>query len=545
MNTAHAHTSPPADGLAGFRAHWRDDLRAGFLVFLIALPLCLGISMASGFPPFAGVLTAMIGGLIVSPIMGARMTIKGPAAGLIVIALGAVEELGRGDNLLGYKLALATIVVAGVIQVGFGLLRAGRLGDLFPSSAVHGMLAAIGIIIASKQIHVALGVRPEAREPLGLIAEIPHSLARMNEEIAAIGVGSLVILFVWPLVAGRFARIIPGQMIVVGAGIIAGYIFDLGHEHRFSSLFGPQDVGPRFLVAVPQSLLRVVTFPDFSRVLSGASIKYVVMFALVGSIESLASAKAIDTLDPYHRRSDLDRDLIATGVGNTIAGLVGGLPMISEIVRSSANVANGARTRWANWHHGGMLVTFVCLVPGLVHRIPLAALAAMLIFTGWRLASPKQFAHALDIGLEQLVTFLATVIATLAVDLLAGIAVGILFEAASHVGRGVPFKGMFKFSVVRTDALTSTTLRVGDAAVFTNWLGFSAALAAVPLDRRLTVDFTDTLLVDHSVLERLDEMMRERTHAGGELVVVGLENHKPMSPHPLSSRVRPRPALAR
>jgi MFS superfamily sulfate permease-like transporter len=541
MNSA---TPTPSDGLAGFRAHWREDMRAGFLVFLIALPLCLGISMASGFPPFAGVLTAILGGLVVSPIMGARMTIKGPAAGLIVIALGAVEELGHGNNALGYKLALAAIAIAGVIQVGFGLVRAGRLGDLFPSSAVHGMLAAIGIIIASKQIHVALGVRPTAKEPLGLIAEIPHSIAHMNEEIAIIGVGSLVILFVWPLLARRLSKVIPGQMVVVIAGILAGYAFDLAHEHRFSSLFGPQDVGPRFLVAVPESLLRVVTFPDFSRVASLTSIKYVIMFALVGSIESLASAKAIDTLDPYHRRSDLDRDLIATGIGNTLAGLLGGLPMISEIVRSSANVASGAKTRWANWHHGAMLITFVALLPGLVHRIPLAALAAMLIFTGYRLASPKEFAHALQIGPEQLATFLATVIATLAIDLLAGIAVGIVIKVVIHVVRGVPMRRLFSPSVVRVDGEHETTLTVHDAAVFTNWLGVSSQIASVPAGRKLVLDFADTVLVDHSVLERLEEIKRERSHEGGELVVVGLENHRSVTPHPLSARVRHRPALA-
>ncbi len=536
MNATH---SPPADGLAGFRAHWREDMRSGFLVFLIALPLCLGISMASGFPPFAGVLTAMVGGLIVSPLMGARMTIKGPAAGLIVIALGAVEELGHGDNVLGYKLALATIVAAGLLQVGFGLARTGRLGDLFPSSAVHGMLAAIGIIIASKQIHVALGVRPEAKEPLGLIAEIPHSVAHMNEEIAIIGVGSLVILFVWPVVAGRFAKIIPGQMVVVVAGVIAGYAFDLAHEHRFSSLFGPQDVGPRFLVAVPDNLLRVVTFPDFSHVLSGESIKYIIMFALVGSIESLASAKAIDTLDPYHRRSDLDRDLIATGMGNTLAGLVGGLPMISEIVRSSANVAAGAKTRWANWHHGGMLITFVVLVPGLVHRIPLAALAAMLIFTGYRLAAPKEWAHALKIGPDQLVTFVATVVATLAVDLLVGIGAGIVVKMGIHIARGVPVRRLFKPLIERTETDTAVTLRIREAAVFTNWLGVSSAIKATPVEKELVLDLSDTIVVDHTSLEHLEEVKRERTHAGSKVSIVGLENHRAMTAHPLSARLRP------
>ena len=534
--------NPPADGLEGLRANWREDLRAGFLVFLIALPLCLGISMASGFPPFAGVLTAIIGGLIVTPLMGARMTIKGPAAGLIVIALGAVEELGHGDPVRGYHMALATIAIAGLLQIGFGLARTGRLGDVFPSSAVHGMLAAIGIIIVSKQIHVALGVRPEGKEPFELLAEIPRSVAHANPEIAAIGLGSLVILFAWPKVARRLAKVVPAQIVVLVLGIALGYAFDLAHEHRFSSLFGPGEVGPRFLVTVPESLLRVVTFPDPSHLLSGTSIKYVIMFALVGSIESIASAKAIDTLDPYHRRSDLDRDLIATGVGNLLAGLVGGLPMISEIVRSSANLNNGAKTRWANFFHGAALLVFVSLVPGLVHRIPLAALASMLIFTGVRLASPKEFAHALKIGPEQFAIFVVTVLATLGIDLLAGMPAGSVLKAVIHLVRGVSLRRIFKADVSLATQGDTARITVREAAVFTNWLGLASCLAGVPAGTSVEVDFTETTVVDHTVLEHLDELARERAREGGNLRIVGLDAHRRVSPHPLAARVRARMA---
>ncbi len=538
--------TPPADGLEGLRANWRDDLRAGFLVFLIALPLCLGISMASGFPPFAGVLTAIIGGLVVTPFMGGRLTIKGPAAGLIVIALGAVEELGHGDNARGYHLALAAIVVAGLIQVGFGLVRSGRLGDFFPASAVHGMLAAIGIIIAGKQMHVALGVRPEAKSTLGQILEIPHSLAHCNVEVATIGLGSLAILFAWPRIAGRVAKYVPGQMVVLLLGIALGYAFDLGHQHRFTSPFGgTQEVGPGTLVAVPDSLLRVVTLPDFSQLFSATSIKYIVMFALVGSLESLLSAKAIDTLDPYHRRSDLDRDLIATGVGNTLAGLLGGLPMISEIVRSSANVGNEARTRWANFFHGAALLLFVSLAPGFVHRIPLAALAAMLIFTGYRLASPKEFAHTLKIGPEQLFIFVATIVATLATDLLVGIATGIVLKLVMHLVRGLPLRRVLKPAVEVSESADAVRVTVRDAAVFTNWLGIAPKLASIPASRHVVVDLTHTVLVDHTVLDHLEALGRERAREGGSLRAVGLDEHRSVASHPLSARVRPRPVLAR
>ncbi|WP_437663280.1 SulP family inorganic anion transporter [Sorangium sp. So ce1182] len=519
---------------------WKDDLVSGFLVFLIALPLCLGIAMASGFPPIAGVLTAVVGGVIATWLGSAPLTIKGPAAGLIVIALGAVQELGGGDNATGYRRALACIVVAAVTQIAFALARAGTLGDFFPSAVVHGMLAAIGIIICSKQVHTLLGVTPAAKEPLHLLLEIPQSLLRLNPEIAVIGVLSLVILFGYPAVAkrARWAQKIPAPLLVLAASIPLAHLFDLEHEHTYSLSLthASYAIGPKFLVNLPGNLAQAIAFPDFSHVASAASIKYIVMFSLVGSIESLLSTKAVDSLDPAKRRSDLDKDLLATGVGNLIAGLLGGLPMISEIVRSSANIGYGAKSRLSNFFHGTFLLLFVAFAPGLIHRIPLAALAAMLTFTGTRLASPKEFVKTFRIGKEQLVVFVATTLVTIATDLLVGVAAGIAVEMVIHLLHGAPIRGLFRPEIEERVEGERLVLCVKHAAVFSNYLSLKGRIARHVTTRTIEIDFADAHLVDHTVMANLHDLKGILEREGRTLTVAGLDNHGQMSSHPLSAR---------
>lgn len=532
--------SPPSTALGELSAHWRDDLLAGFLVFLIALPLCLGIAMASGFPPVGGVFTAIIGGVLGSLLGSARLTIKGPAAGLIVIALGAVTELGAGDPVAGYRRALAVGVIAGAIQIVFGLMKAGRLGVAFPASVVHGMLAAIGVIICSKQVHTALGVSPEGKEPLHLLAEIPHSLATLNPEIALIGALSLVVLFGLPKLPFAFTKKVPGPMVVIALAIPLGMWFDLGHEHTYSFMAHDYKVGPSFLVTLPKSLLSAVTFPDFSAVWSPITWKYVVMFSLVGTIESLLSTKAVDALDPERRPSDLDRDLLVVGVCNVVAAAIGGLPMISEIVRSSANINNGAKSRWANFFHGGFLLFFVALLPWLLQRIPLAALAAMLIYTGLRLASPLEFRKTWQIGWDQLVVFLTTLLVTLATDLLLGVGVGILTKAALHVYHGAPLKSLLRPSLDAEVTDEVATVKVVDAAVFSNLIAVRAMVLRQVEGgaRQVVVDFSAARVVDHTTQERMHELAEELERVGVHLSTCGLDNLAPHSAHPLAARRR-------
>jgi len=273
----------------------------------------------------------------------------------------------------------------------------GQLSSFFPTSVVHGMLAAIGIIIIATQTHVMLGVTPDPGSLFSIIAQIPHSLLNMNTDCVLISFLGLLILIIWPLIGSR----IPAPVIVILVGIVFAWHFDLQK---------PAISGSNYLVAIPDNFWAGFYFPDFSKITTMAFWEAVLSISLVGSLESLLSATAVDKLDLYKRSSDLDRDLTAVGIGNMVAGLIGGLPMIAEIVRSSANINNGAKTAWANFFHGLILLLFVVLFTGFIQSIPLASLAALLVYTGYRLASPETFARVKDVGKEQLFMFVVTII---------------------------------------------------------------------------------------------------------------------------------------
>ena len=532
----------PRGDLRGFLSHWRADFFSGFLVFLIALPLCLGIAIASGYPAMAGVFSAIVGAVVTPWISNSELTIKGPAAGLIVIAIGAITELGEvyGPE-RAYQLALGIGVAAAALQIVFALLRTGILGDFFPTSAVHGMLAAIGVIIIAKQLPVALGVKAKG-EPLELLREIPNHLAHMNPAIAAIGFVSLAILFGLPLLRKRlpWTQKIPGPMLVVVVAIPLGIALDLSHEHTYTLFATQYAVGESFLVNVPNNILGAIKHPDFTALSSFVGWKWAVMFALIGSLESLLSAKAVDMLDPHSRKTNLDRDMLAVGLGNLVSAGIGGLPMISEIVRSKANIDNGAKTRFANLWHGVMLLGFVALLPALIHRIPLAALSAMLVYTGFRLASPVEFRHVLEIGREQLVVFVGTLVAVLATDLLVGIAIGIGIKIAIHVYNGVPVQALFRSQFdEHEESDGSRLIKPLQQAVFSNWIPLRRRLSAALAEQRgVVVDLSAAKLVDHTTMDRLQEVQREFDQASLSFEISGLDEHFGFSGHPLAARKR-------
>lgn len=522
----------PADGWAGFKENFSSDAISGFIVFLLALPLSLGIAKASDFPPIMGLITAMIGGLVVSFFMGSKLTIKGPAAGLIVIVAGAVAEFGEGDNVQGWKLALGAMVVAGLVQILFGVLKMGKLADFFPLSTIHGMLAAIGIIIIAKQIPVLLNDNPAMAKgmgPIELLLNIPKFILNLDPKASLIGIVSLIIMMGWPYLKNAHIKKIPAPLVVLLFAIPVELMMDFAHTEP-----------PYALVKIGSLTENIGIHANFSGVNHlGLFIKYVVMFALVGSLESLLTVKAIDLMDPFKRKSNPNKDLIAVGIGNTLAAFMGGMPMISEVARSSSNVNNGAKTRWANFFHGFFILLFVLVAAPLLEMIPNAALAAMLISVGFKLAHPKEFKHMLHIGKEQLFIFIVTVVVTLVEDLLIGIFAGMLVKMIIHAINGTPISSFFKAPTVVSFHGNQYLVEISKSAIFSNYLGIKRKLEEIPPGYHVIIDLSKTRVVDHSVMENLEHFLYDYQNISisGIVDIIGLEEHVSKSNHPLSVRV--------
>jgi MFS superfamily sulfate permease-like transporter len=517
----------PKDGWAGLKENFTTDVLSGFVVFLLAMPLSLGIAKASEFPPIMGLLTAIIGGVVVSMIAGSRLTIKGPAAGLIVVVAGAVNEFGGGE--IGWRFALGAMVAAGIVQILFGVFKLGKLADIFPLSAIHGMLAAIGIIIIAKQIPVLLDVDPALYKGLSIfsmIGAIPTFFANLDPRASLIGIGALVIMMGWPCIKNPMIKKIPAPLVVLLIAIPLELMMDFQHTEPAYALL---HIG-NFVENVKYNV-------DFGGIaMTGIFIKYIIMFALVGSLESLLTVKAIDMVDPYKRKSDNNRDLIAVGAGNTLTAFLGGLPMISEVARSSANVNSGAKTRWANFFHGLFMLIFVLVATPVIEMIPNAALAAMLITVGIKLAHPKEFINTLKIGREQLAIFLVTIFFTLFEDLLVGIAAGILLKVIMHALNGTPISSFFKAPTLVSFTGNRYLVEIDKAAIFSNYLGIKRKLEEIPAGFDVTIDLKNTKLVDHSVMENLHHFQHDYEENGGTVKIIGLENHIPASSHELASR---------
>jgi MFS superfamily sulfate permease-like transporter len=566
----------PRGDLAGFKSYFGKDILSGFLVFLIALPLCLGISLSYGYPAIAGVFTAIVGGILTTFISNSELTIKGPAAGLIAIAAPCVMSFGwsgvAGEiNLDAYRSALAVGVAAGTLQILMGVFRVGSLGEFFPSSVVHGMLAAIGVIIIAKMLPPALGVKVGG-EPLVLLLGIPKVLQNYEPSIAIIGVVSVVIMFAWPLVKVKFLSSIPAAMVVLAVAIPLAKGLDLANTHTNKISLekqeqeaaaigedgssgdqvaaaetaekGADSAAPAksdTLIEVPPfgETFNALTLPKFDALLQPQAWKWVIMFAIIGTLESMLSAKAMDLIDPWKRKTHLDRDNIAVGIGNVICAFIGATPMISEIVRSRANMDNGARTRFADMWHGTFLLAFVVLLPFVITMIPVAALMAMLVYTGWRLAHPKEFAHVYHIGPEQLIVYCASLIGCFATDLLTGVGIGIVVKLILHVINGAPVTSLFKSHVtVEPNAEGGgVVLKVSQSALFSNWLGLRKRILKAAADaKEVILDFSDTRLVDHTVMSNLNQMKKELAANDCQLVIRGLDEHRPVSSHHESAR---------
>jgi len=505
------------------KKHFNNDIVSGFLVFLLALPLSLGIAKASGFPASMGVLTAMIGGIATLFFRVSELSIKGPAAGLITIAVASIEEFGGGIE--GWKITCAVVVVMAIFQVIFGFLKMGSLSDFFPHSVVHGMLAAIGLIIMAKQIPVLMGNTPslyKGQTPVELFLNIPSFIENAHHQIAIIGIIGLIIMFVFPMIKIGFLKKIPAPMVVLIVAVPLTIFWNF-----------KQNAPDYSLVTIGDFWGSLDFNVNFSKIGTFSFWKYVIMFLFVSSLESLLTVKAVDSLDPQKKRSNYNGDLIGQGAGNILSGLLGGLPMISEVVRSSANIGYGAKSKWSNFFHGlFLLVAMIFMIP-VIELVPNSALAAMLIYAGYRLAAPKEFIDTYKVGKEQLAIFLMTIIITLSKDLLLGIFAGIALKFVFHLINGVPFKSLFKakYTTATRDALTQITIE--DAALFSNLISFKKLLISIPNTTKISIDFSKTNLVDHSFMSFIHHFKNEHQ---AEVLITGLENHKTFSKHPLAAR---------
>ena len=447
--------------------------------------------MASSFPPIAGIITAIVGGLVSTFLGSSRLTIKGPAAGLIAVVLGAVLELGAGDISLGYKRALAVGVVAAIIQILISLFRLAVIAEIMPTSIIRGMLAAIGIIIVAKQSAVALGSEITTTKPLTLLIELPTNLLNLNPQISLISLLSFLIIIFWPKIK-KFSSV-PASIIVLLLTIPLSYYYALESD---------------YLIKIPGQLSSAITFPDFSVITSLTSIKYILIYALVGSIESLLTVCAVDKLDPLKRKSDLNKDLFSVGVGNLISSFIGGLPMISEIVRTKANIDAEAQSKYSNFFHGIFLLLSILLIPGLLKQIPLAALAALLIYTGFRLAPPSEFIKSFKIGIDQFTLFIVTLIVTLVSDLLIGVASGIVLKIVLQMIKGARLSDFLKLNYTNQVEGTHTIIKIKGKFLFSNFLKLKTVIQdELSKKQSVTIDLSSTTMIDRTIREKLEDYL--------------------------------------
>lgn len=527
----------PKDWFPGLVENWKSDLIAAFSVALVALPLGLGVAIASGVPPVAGLLAAAIGGVVTTLIRGSQIPINGPAASLIIIIFTAMQALGE------FKYVLAAFIFAGIIQIGFGLFKLGKLGDAFPASVIQGMLAAIGVIIFGKQIHVALGYKATSSSAFDNILEIPRAIIGMNPMVACIGILGILILVFHPKIKNKLVHFLPAPVWVLAISIPLVYLFNFFETHNVTILSQVYEVGPHHLIKIPSSLMEGIIFPDFSKIARVEFWVAVISITLVATMETVLASKALEKLDPWKRSINIDHDLIAIGFTTLICGCLGGLPIITVIVRSSVNINNGGRTRWANFYHGLLVLLSIVLFSPLINQIPLAALAAILVFTGYKLASPHAIMESYQKGIEQIFILLGTVIVTLISNLIVGVGTGILIALIVHLVKSsmpisVYFKYIFKPAIQVTDEGNDSYLvKVQGIANFTNIMNLSKNLNAIPPEKDISVDFSHANLVDLTVMEYLEEFGERYQKSGGTFCEIGLDLHQSASDHPHAIRV--------
>lgn len=503
---------------AGYLANLKHDLPASLVVFLVALPLCLGVAVASGAPPLAGLITGIIGGALVGWLSGSHVAVSGPAAGLTVIVLGAIGSLG-------YEGFLLAVVVAGLIQVALGAARAGIFAYYFPSSVIKGMLAAIGIILIVKQIPHALGFDADfegdttllAAGQMGPVDAIAFALGHVHPGAATITAVGLAALIVWSKV-DVLARVkwLPGPLVAVALGV--------GLNTLFAFVAPEWVVGAGHRVSLPSGGLddvwSAMKFPDFGRIWDPAIYTAGLTIAAVASIETLLCIEAMDKLDPYKRSTPTNRELVAQGIGNVAAGLIGGIPMTAVIVRGSANIHSGARTRISTVTHGLLLLVAVVLLASVMNAIPLAALAAVLLHVGYKLAHVGLFRQMFRQSADLWVPFAVTIVAILGTDLLRGVGIGMTVALFFILRSNLKTPYFIHHREAHAEnARVHIKIELSENVSFLNKASVNKVLHELPRDAVVEIDGRRSQYIHPDVLELIHEF-EQTAHTRG--IEVGL-----------------------
>ncbi|RZM28941.1 MAG: SulP family inorganic anion transporter [Pedobacter sp.] len=492
----------------------KRDIPSSIVVFLVALPLCLGIALASGAPLFAGLVSGIIGGIVVSTISGSQLSVSGPAAGLTVIVLGAIAHLGS------YQAFLLAVVLAGVIQVILGLLKAGTIGSYFPSSVIEGMLAAIGLILILKQLPHALGVDSDflgdesffQEDHENTFSAINSALGHFTLAAIVISMLSIAVLLIWPKI--KALKGVPAPLVVVVLGIVLSWVF---RSTNYA-------LDPKQMVMIPvvsgwAEFTGLFNMPDFSVIKSKEVWVVAGTIAIVASLETLLSIEAIDKLDPIKRVSPTNRELVAQGIGNITSGMLGGLPMTSVIVRSSANAGAGARTKMSAIFHGCWLLLSLLFIPGLINMIPLACLAAILLVTGYRLTRIDLFKHMYHKGWDQFVPFVVTIVAVLFTDLLKGVAIGMLISIFYMLRTNM--RNPFFYRITEEGNKKNLRITLAQEVSFLNKAAIQVVLTKIPSETNVIIDGSNARYIDPDVLETIFNFKHNAYTKG---VIVTLEH---------------------
>jgi MFS superfamily sulfate permease-like transporter len=487
----------------------KSDLPASVVVFFVALPLCLGIALASGAPLFSGLIAGIIGGIVVGGLSGSKIGVSGPAAGLAAIVLTSIGTLG------GYENFLVAVVLGGVIQLVFGLLKAGIIGYYFPSSVIKGMLTGIGLIIILKQIPHFFGYDADPEGDFAFFqidgentfSEIFKTVKNISLGSTIVGFIGLGILLLWSNILskkGKIFQIIQGPLVAVVVGIVYFFITDQNSKYG---------VKPEHLVSVPvpdsiDSFLGQFSFPNFGAITNPQVWVTAFTIALVASLETLLCVEATDKLDPDKRVTPTNRELLAQGAGNVLSGMIGGLPITQVIVRSSANIQSGGKTKLSAIFHGFLLLISVVLIPGLLNKIPLSVLAAVLLIVGFKLAKPSTFKAIYQTGPKQFVPFIVTVLGIIFTDLLVGIGLGLLVGIVVILYKNYK-NSHFLHIEDKSNGRHKIKMTLAEEVTFFNKGAILKELDSLPVDTQLELDVSKTRYLDYDVVEILEDFVQK------------------------------------